>query len=160
MTAPRGGDWFTWAMASDPAGSEISLDQARDVVAARIAQIDQLLSGREALEAERRRLQDALDLLGATGPPAAGSPRRAKPTRARNASGKSRSRGTGHRDAVLEFVKDNPQSEAGPIVAHVGASRGVIYNLIGRLVEQGVLEREQSEGGRAKYRVAPGAEAG
>lgn len=154
-------------MPDDAAGGQVDLEDARVVVEQRIAAIDAELAAVAELEAERQRLTEALTLLGrdtsrrgsarqSTRPPAAkkSAPRRAR----RPASGGSTR--TRNRDLTVAFLKENPGVEAGAVVEHLGVSRGVTYNLLARLVSQGLVVREEAEGGRARYRAGDASPSG
>lgn len=59
----------------------------------------------------------------------------------------------GNTEGVIKFLRANPDTEAGAVVTHLGVARGVIYNLLRRLVEQGILEKTEGDNGRARYRL-------
>lgn len=131
------------------------MSAAREAVQQRIADIDVELAAVAELKAERERLAEALNLLGEQ--PARGKAgsrsgvtRSRRPRRPSPAATKSK---TTNRDKVLRFLEGHPGAQAGDIVAHLEVSRGVGYNLLGRLVEQGVLVRESAEGARSQYRL-------
>lgn len=148
-------------MADDTSGTA-DLGGARDAVQQRIADIEAELASVEALEAERDRLVEALRLMGASTSERRTSrsktPPRRTSTRATGAQGR-RSGGTGssgrrsNRDGVLSYLAEHPDAQAGAIVEHLGASRGVVYNLLARLVDQELIVRQAGPAGRARYRL-------
>ena len=138
------------------------LENAREAVAGRIAEIERQLGEMTALQAERDRLHEALRLLGDEHGETRPHGARRAPTakrRAKTPTAPRRGRST-NRDAVLAHLREHPDVEAGSIVEALGVSRGVAYNLLGRLVQQGVLERSAGPAGRSVYRTAGGGAAG
>ena len=106
------------------------------------------------LKAERQRLQEALKLLGhETSPlrPQRGRGSAASPSPKRKAAPRKARRG--NTEGVVRFLRANPDAEAGAVIAHLGVGRGVIYNLLRRLVEQGTVEKSEGGNGRARYRL-------
>lgn len=133
-----------------------SLDEAQAAIQARVAEIDDALSAMDPLQEERERLKEALRLIGAHEQPAAGRSKKSRQSRASPASPKPRTRSARYknRDAVLTYLREHPNAQAGEIVAALQISRGVAYNLLGRLVEQRLIVRHTGDNNRARYAAA------
>lgn len=138
-------------------GERAALDDASKAIAARLRELDDLLASVMDLQDERDRLRQALQLLSgeqthrrATSTARARGGRQAK---AQPAGGRYR-----NRDAVLKHLREQPGSEAGAIVNATGMNRGVAYNLLGRLVKQRLIRKDEGPNGRARYFEASGDE--
>jgi hypothetical protein len=128
------------------------------VIEQRLGEIDEQLRPYADLEAERDRLQRALQALRAetsaaarASTPARRSPGRPRRQARRSPSGRAK-RGS-NLQAILDYVEGRPGATAAQLAESTGIDRGVVYSAVSRLTSSGRLRREQLPGGQVGYRV-------